>query len=113
MRHDLQNYTEQQIQAALDAANIDTAIDLWKAKDWPVYSRTRNVLVALLRAGRGEEVKLSQLQFIYFVNTHLQPYVGHYMPDWKVFARELPPGRSIGDAVWVRATKGEFFSDVL
>lgn len=113
MRYDLQNYTEEQIQAALDAANVDTAIELWKAKDWPVYSQTRCVLVALLRAGRGDEVQLPQLQFIYFVNTHLQPYVSHYMPDWKVFGRDLPRGRSIGDAVWVRATKGEFFSEVL
>lgn len=113
MRYDLKSYTEEQIKAAIDAANIDTAIELWKAKDWPVYSQTRSVLVALLRARRGGEVQLPQLQFIYFVNTHLQPHVGQYMPDWKVFTRDLPRGRSIGDAVWMKATKGEFFSEVL
>jgi len=113
MRYDLQNFTEQQIQAALDAANIDAAIELWKAKDWPAYSRTRDVLIAVLRARRGDEVQLPHLQFIYFVHTHLQPHIGGYMPDRSVFARDLPGGRSIGDALWVRATKGEFFSEVL
>lgn len=113
MRYELWNYTEEQIQAALDAANIDVAIELWKAKDWPTYSRTRDVLIALLRAGRGDEVQLPHLQFIYFVNTHLQRHTCGYMPDRTVFARDLPKGRSIGDALWVRATKGEFFSEVL
>lgn len=113
MRYDLKNYTEEQIQAAIDAANIDTAIELWKAKDWAVYSRTRDVLVSLLRAGRGDEVGLPQIQFMYFIVTHLQPYACDRMPDWKVFARDLPRGRSIGDAVWMRATLGEFFREML
>ncbi len=113
MRYDLQDYTEDQIQAALESANIDAAIELWKAKDWPTYSRIRDVLISLLRAGRGDDVQLPHIQFIYFVNTHLQPYVGQYLSNRLVFARDLPPGRSIGDAVWMRATLGEFFREVL
>lgn len=113
MQYEPMNYTEDQIQVALDTADIDTAIELWKAKDWLTYSRTRNTLIALLRAGRGDEVRLPHIQFIYFVNTHLQPYVGQYLSNRLVFARDLPPGRSIGDAVWMRATLGEFFREVL
>jgi hypothetical protein len=113
MRYNIQNYTEEQIQAALDAADIDTAIELWKAKDWQLYSRVRDTLVAMLRAGRGDELKLPQIQFIYFMNTHLQRHFSYYLPDWKVFTRDLPRGQSIGDAAWTRATKGDFFSEVL
>lgn len=90
MQYELQNYTEEKIQAALDAANIDTAIGLWKAKDWLTYSRTRDALIALLRAGHGEEVRLPHLQFIYFVNSHLLQQFSKRTSDERMFLADSP-----------------------
>ena len=109
MQYDIQNYTETQIKTALDAANIDTAIELWKAKDWQTYSQVRWAVMALLRAGRSDEVSLQQMQFIYFINTHLRFRYSDCVADWKIFTSDLPACRSIPDQAWAVATRGEFW----
>lgn len=109
MQYDIQHYSEDQIRSALNA-EIDMAIKLWKSKDWLVYSRVRDTLIALIRCGRGEEVKLPQMQFIYFVNTHLRTRYPDRMPDWKMFGLDLPAGRSTSEPSWQVATRGDFWS---
>ena len=110
MQNDLQNYTEQEIQMATYAGNIDIAIGLWEAKDWIAYSRIRQILLALIRGGRGDEVRLPQMQFIFFLNTHLYSRFPENWPDHRMFTADLPKGRTTAEPSWGAATRGEFWS---
>lgn len=110
MQYDLREYTEIEINAALVDANIDIAIRLWKSKDWITYSRVRGILIALIRGGRGDEVGLPQMQYIFFPNTHLYPRFPDSWPDQRMFVSDLPRGRSTNELSWEVATRGEFWS---
>ena len=112
MHLDINDYNQNQIEAAL-AANIQTAIALWEAKDWQTYKSMRDVLLALIRSGRGDEVGIEQMQFIYFIGTHLRRRLSRQMPDWKAFTAELPASRPAGDEAWKIATEGAFWSETL
>lgn len=112
MHLDINDYNQNQIKAAL-AANIQTAIALWEAKDWQTYKSMRDVLLALIRSGRGDEVGLEQMQFIYFIGTHLRDRLPSRMPDWRAFTAELPASRPAGDKAWKIATEGAFWNTVL
>ena len=101
-----------QINTAL-AANIHTAIALWKAKDWTTYKTTRDVLVDLIRSGSGNEIRIDQMQFIYFVNTHLRHRFAAPMPDFVLFKKELPLTHPVGDRAWNVATEGAFWTEGL
>jgi hypothetical protein len=110
MQYDLQNYTEEEIQMALGSANVDVAIELWRAKEWVVYSRIRNVLLGLIRGGRGDDVRIPHMQFIFFVNTHLYPRFPELWSDQRMFMSDLPKGRSTSEPSWDVATRGAFWS---
>lgn len=97
-------------QSIIDAATIEAAIDLWKAKDWQTYKTQRDVLVALIRNGEGDRVSLPNMQFIYFINTHLRRLWPRLHADQRIFLAGLPPGRSTDEPVWQVATKGDFWS---
>ena len=85
MRYELSNQTEQQIQTALELANLESAHLLWQEDDWITYRNTRDLLVALLRSPRAALVGIDQLRFIYFVNNHLWHGFHGFEPDWKIF----------------------------
>lgn len=110
MHDNQQNHTEEQIQDALEAATIGTAIKLWETRDWPSYMARRDLLVSLIRSGEGDRVGLPHMQFIYFVNTHLRPLWPGRTRDQHVFLSGLPEGRGITDTSWQTATKGDFWS---
>lgn len=112
MHLDINDYTQNQINAAL-AADIQTAIALWKAKDWPTYKSARDVLLALIRSGRGIEIGIGQMQFIYFINTHLRHRFALPMTDQKTFLAQLPSARPIGDKAWNFASEGAFWAETL
>lgn len=109
MQFDINDYNQNQIQTAL-AADVQTAIGLWNDKDWHTYRSMRDVLLALIRSGRGDEVKLPQMQFMYFVNSHLLPCWRYPVSDRKMFESALPRGRTINEEWWHVATRGEFWS---
>lgn len=106
-----ENENDNQTNAAL-AVNIQTAIALWETKDWPTYKTTRDMLLALIRSGRGNEVGIGQMQFIYFVNTHLRHRFVLPMSDQRIFLTELPVGKPAGDQTWTVATEGRFWADM-
>lgn len=108
MKTSIQNYTSEQIETALACANIDTAITLWKQKDWKTYQGTRQALIAIIRVGYGELVGIPQMQFLYFINSHLASRFPIRMPDWKLFTSDLPKGRSIDEPSWAVASSGDF-----
>lgn len=85
-----QKYDENQIQIVLAGANVQMAIALWRAKKWVTYSEMRDTLISLIRSGRGDEVELPQMQFIYFINTHLRQLTGLPLPDWLLFTKDFP-----------------------
>lgn len=93
--------------------NIQTAITLWEAKDWQTYKATRDALLTLIRSGRGDEVGIEQMQFIYFINTHLRPRLPGLKADSILFKMDLPPTRPRGDKAWEIATEGAFWHEVL
>jgi len=111
MRKDIEDYAEREIAAAIYGADIDTAIVLWEEKDWKTYKATRDVLLALIRAGRGNEVQRPQLQFMYFINSHLRPRFPNFIPAWRMFKSDLPSGRSSAEPSWDVATRGEFWGE--
>jgi len=113
MLTNIEDYTEQEIEAAIYGADIETAIALWKEKDWQTYKATRDVLLALIRSGRGSEVQRPQFQFIYFINSHLRPRFPNFIPAWKMFRSDLPAGRSMSEPSWDVATRGDFWSEVV
>lgn len=80
---------EAKIQFFLVAANLEAARKLWMSRDWPTYSRVRDKLVGLTKVGRGRELTLQNLKFIYFVNS-LLPYFDHYLPDEEMFSSDVP-----------------------
>lgn len=112
MHTDNKNDIQDQINADL-AANIHKAIALWEAKDWTTYKTTRDALLELIRSGRGAEVGIEQMQFIYFINTHLRHRFAVPMPDFVLFKRDLPPTHPIGDKAWNVAAEGAFWAEVL
>lgn len=112
MQTNNKNENDNQINAAI-AVNIQTAIALWEAKDWQTYVTTRDALLALIRSGHGGDIGIEQMQFIYFVNTHLRRRFAVPMADAVLFKKELPPTRSSNDKAWEVATKGTFWNDVM
>jgi hypothetical protein len=86
MTFNIEGYTDEQLQAALDFANIDNAIELWHRKDWATYQETRKTLWA--RFPRG-------------------------LTEWRMFTSDLPPGRSTDEPSWAVATAGEFWNVIL
>lgn len=112
MHFDINDYNQNQIQSAL-AANIQTAIALWEAKDWQTYRSMRDVLLALIHSGRGDKVGIEQMQFAYFIGTHLRRRFSGRMPDWRAFTAELPASHPAGDRAWQIATEGAFWNTVL
>lgn len=93
--------------------NIQTAIALWEAKDWQTYKATRDALLTLIRSGCGDQVSIEQMQFIYFIITHLRPRLPGLRADSVLFKMDLPPARSSGDTAWKIATEGAFWHEVL
>lgn len=108
MAFNIIGYTEEQLQTALDCANIDNAIELWHQKDWATYDGTRKALLALIRSEFADKVEIPQLQFLLFINSHLASRFPQRMPDWRIFKLDLPASRSSDEASWARATSGDF-----
>lgn len=112
MHTEHKNENDTQTNAAL-AANIHTAIALWQAKDWTGYKTMRDTLMDLIRSGYGDEIGIEQMQFIYFVNTHLRYRVAREVGDRTMFLVTLPATKPAGDAAWTTATEGRFWTDPL
>ena|ERR1700690_2772149 len=110
MNYGLENYTDDEVAAVLESADIGTAIELWKEKDWDTYSATRDVLRSLLRAGYGELIETRNVQFMYFVTTHLYARSPFAVTDSRLFQIDLPKMTRKQEASWARATVGEFWS---
>jgi hypothetical protein len=106
------DYNQNQIKTAI-AVNIQTAIALWESKDWHTYKTTRDSLLTLIRSGRADDVGIDQLQFIYFVNTHLRHRFSTPMSDAVLFANDLPLKYPAGDHSWKVASEGAFWSQPL
>lgn len=111
MQTNNKNENDNQINAAI-AANIQTAIALWEAKDWRTYKTTRDALLSLIRSGRGGEVGIKQMQFIYFVNTHLRTWFALPTSDQQMFLATTAE-QSKSDKAWNTATEGEFWEEYL
>lgn len=103
-------HTEEEIRNALESATVHTAIQLWEKKDWETYKTRRDLLISLIRSGQGDAVLLPQMQFVYFVNTHLRAYWPSLNVDRQIFLAGLPRGRTTEDLSWQSATRGEFWS---
>lgn len=112
MHIDNKNNKNDQVNAAL-AANIHTAIVLWEAKDWTAYKTSRDALLDLIRSGRRDAVGLDQMQFIYFINTHLRHRFARPMEDEWMFLMALPGHHPAGDEAWRIATEGRFWTEAL
>ena len=108
----IENKNKDPVNAAL-AANIQTAIALWEAKDWITYKASRDVLLDLNRSGEGDEIGIEQMQFIYFVNTHLRHRFARPMTDDRMFLMALPSHHPAGDEAWRIATEGRFWTEAL
>lgn len=104
----VENYTENQIETAIACANLETAIELWREKNWKTYQATRQALIAAIQSGDGDRVGISQMQFIFFINSHLAPRFPSRMPDWKFFTKDLPRGCSTDERSWTVASSGDF-----
>ena len=108
MQLDVSNYNQNQIAVAL-TANIQTAIALWEAKDWRTFKATRDALLTLLRCGLSDKVGVDQMQFIYFLTTHLRYRFVMPLIDERLFMADLPPTHPIGDKAWNIASAGAFW----
>lgn len=73
MSHNVRHYTREQLTAAIEAADLDTALALWREKDWTTYSEMRNALLGAFRNRMISKLTLRHLQFIYFINMYLVP----------------------------------------
>jgi len=81
---------EAKVQFILVAANSDKARQLWISGNWSTYSRVRDKLLDLVRSGRGRELTLENLKFIYFVNHSLLPYFDRNLSDQEMFSSDIP-----------------------
>ncbi len=114
MKFNIEGYTDEQLQAALDFANIDNAIELWRRKDWATYQETRKALWAIKREIRFcGFIGTPQIQFTWFIFTHLRPRFPRSLTEWRMFTSDLPPGRSTDEPSWAVATAGEFWNVTL
>ena len=108
----INDYNQNQINTAL-TANIQTAIALWEAKDWQNYNATRDTLLTLIRSGRGNKIDIEQMQFIYFINTHLRHRFRSPLTDRRLFIADLPSTHPVGDKAWNVASAGSFWFESL
>jgi hypothetical protein len=83
------NHSEDRLEAAMGAANIDTAIALWNERDWRTYVDVRDSLLTLLRSGRKEKMTMEHLHFIYFVNAQLRPRFSSDFSEKQVFENSV------------------------
>jgi hypothetical protein len=114
MKFNIVGYTDEQLQTALDFANIDNAIELWQRKDWAVYQETRKGIWAIQRELRlCGYVGTPQTQFTWFVFTHLKPRFPPGLTEWRMFTLDLPPGRTTDEPSWAVATAGEFWNVII
>lgn len=107
------HYTEQEALVALESADVETAIALWKAKDWVTYEAMRDVLLGFLRAGCSDLITTRHIQFIYFVQTHLQTYRHGVESDRQIFMADPATKTCICAARWDFASSGAFFKELL
>ncbi len=84
------DFDEDQYRAALTCATADAAMALWREGDWITYANTREALVSLVRKGRGHELGIDAIRFIYFVNTRLMGQGDESRVDREVFLRGTP-----------------------
>jgi NAD-dependent DNA ligase len=87
MDYDIGSYTEGQITAAIESADFDTAMALWRTRDWETYSNIRNALISVIRRRDSQGIELRHLQFIYFINKHLVPGCSRRMSDRQYFLK--------------------------
>ena len=113
MAFNISGYTDEQLQTALDFANIDSAIALWRAKDWATYQGTRKALLTLIRSEYADMVDIPHLQFILFITSHLASRFPMRLPAWRMFTKDLPVGRSTDEPSWAAATSGDFLRCVI
>lgn len=112
MQGQTKEYTEEHIEAALAGSDIAAAITLWRVKDWDTYRSTCEALVWLIRSGRSAEVGMPQMQFLYFINTHLRHRISTPdLSDWRVFMTEFPDDQFQPDRAWATATAGRFWTE--
>lgn len=104
----IEGFTDEQIRTAIEYANLETAIELWREKDWETYQATRKALLAALRSDYSDRVGIPQMQFIFFINSHLAPRFPVRMPSWRLFTKDLPDGHSIENRSWAVASSGDF-----
>ena len=112
MHYNLKNYTDDEVYAVLESADIETAIELWKLKDWRMYSETCQVLLALLRSGHQDQVERRHVQFMYFITTHLYPRAFH-LSGRQLFKADLPQMDARQQAAWERASSDLLWDDEL
>jgi hypothetical protein len=74
-------------QMVITSSTPAEAYNLWQSDNWSWYEAQRQVLLKSIRAGRVEQVRLPQLQYIYFVETHLRPLFNEDVSDRELFQR--------------------------
>ncbi len=109
MKFSLENYTDEQVNAVLESADLCAAIELWTHKDWHTYSAIRDVLLSLLRAGYGELVERRHVQFMYFITSHLYPRCKQ-LSGRRLFEADLPEMDDRQTEAWNRASSDEVWS---
>jgi hypothetical protein len=112
MHLDINNDNQNQINTAL-TVSIQTAIALWQAKDWQTYKATREALLTVIRSGQSDKVGKEQMQFIYFIDTHLRSRFVSPMAARSMFAHDLPLKNLMTDRAWNTATEGIFWDEEL
>ena len=49
MAFNIEGFSDQEVQGALNTANLKTAKELWRKRDWETYQEIRMVIGAILR----------------------------------------------------------------
>ena len=75
---------------AREACTPEHAFQLWWNSNWTWYDLCRQSLLNALREDR-EKISLSNIQFIYFIQTHIRPHFEEVMSDEEVFMTEPDP----------------------
>jgi hypothetical protein len=111
MAFNIEGYLDQEIQGALNTANLKTAKELWREKDWDTYQEIRMVIGAILRSEHHGLIRIEHYQYVYFISTHLAPRLPQGLTELQMFFREELSEEPY-EREWTDKPVGEFWREL-